>query len=276
MFTAHTVAQRQRDRAKVLDWQALLQKAPRHRPFTFTNARSIGLKPGFVPNPRRMSLIVKICGLSTEATLDAAIDAGADMVGLNLFPRSPRYVDVDRARVLADHARGKSDIVALGVDLGDSEIDAIMGQIEPDWLQLHGQEPPERVASVKARTGAKVVKAIGIREASDLTAAAAYAVVADQLLLDAKPPKGADRPGGLGVPFDWYLLEGFTPNVPWLLSGGLNRDNVGEAVMIARPNGVDVSSGVETAPGVKDPDLIRAFIAESGKAGAALKTKKAS
>jgi phosphoribosylanthranilate isomerase len=217
--------------------------------------------PGFVPNPRDMSLIVKICGLSTKETLDAAIAAGADMVGLVFFPKSPRFVAPERAAELAARVEGRADVVALSVDMDDAGLGAIVKAIEPAWLQLHGHESPERVAALKALFGRKVIKALHISEASDLAAAAAYAPVADCLLLDAKPPKGAVLPGGNGAAFDWTILRDFAPGVPWLLSGGLAPGNVGEAVAVSMAPGVDVSSGVETAPGRKSPELIRAFIA---------------
>jgi phosphoribosylanthranilate isomerase len=228
-----------------------------------------------------MSLIVKICGLSTEETVDAALAAGADMVGFVFFPRSPRFVPIDRAATLAARARGRAAVVALAVDMDDAGLAGIVAAVEPDWLQLHGSETAERVARVREAFGRPVMKAVGVRAAADLAAAEAYAAVADRLLLDAKPPRGADRPGGPrrprrrthqagvaparpgghGRPFDWTILSGFAPAVPWLLSGGLGPDNVGTALGTTAPAGVDVSSGVETAPGVKDPALICAFIA---------------
>jgi phosphoribosylanthranilate isomerase len=208
-----------------------------------------------------MSLIVKICGLSDRQTIDAAIDAGADMVGLVFFPRSPRFLRLDQAAELADRARGRAEIVALVVDMDDAGLSAIVERVRPDWLQLHGAEPVERVAAIGKRFPQKVIKALGIRSASDLAPADDYAAVADRLLLDAKPPKDSDRPGGLGRTFDWTLLDGFAPPVGWMLSGGLDPGNVAEAIRITRAPGVDVSSGVERSPGEKDPELIRAFVA---------------
>jgi len=213
-----------------------------------------------------MHLTVKICGLSSEETIAAALDAGADMVGFIFFPPSPRFLPPERAGRLAARARGRAEIVALSVDMDDAGLETIVAALDPDWLQLHGKEPPERVAAVKKRFGRKVMKAIGVREAADLAAAAQYAGIADRLLLDAKPPKGADRPGGNGAAFDWRLLENFDPGIAYLLSGGLDPGNVGEALAITGAPGVDVSSGVETAPGVKSPDLIRAFIAAARRA----------
>ena len=210
-----------------------------------------------------MSLIVKICGLSTEETLDAALAAGADMVGFNFFPKSPRSVTPARAAELAKRVAGRAEIVALTVDMDDGGIGELVETIGPDWLQLHGAEPVENVAAVRKRFGRQVMKAVGIRQAGDLDLARSYESVADGLLLDAKPPKGAILPGGNGVPFDWTLLAGFDPDVPWLLSGGLTPGNVAEAVAITGAPGVDVSSGVESAPGRKEPNLIRAFIANA-------------
>jgi phosphoribosylanthranilate isomerase len=221
-----------------------------------------------------MDLIVKICGLSTEEALDAALDAGADMVGLVFFPASPRYVALSQAARLAARARGRADVTALTVDMDEAKLAEIVDLVNPDWLQFHGAESPAAVESAKSRFGRRVMKAIGVREAADLAAATRYAG-ADRLLLDAKPPKGAGRPGGLGVPFDWRLLEQFDPGKTYLLSGGLDQANVGEALRIGGAPGVDVSSGVETAPGVKDPDLIRAFIAAARRGAAALPSARA-
>ena len=223
-----------------------------------------------------MSLIVKICGLSTEETLDAALDAGADMIGLNFFPPSPRFVSLDIGRRLADRARGRAEIVALSVDMDDAGLDEIVDSLRPDWLQLHGKDSPERTAAVRARFPAKVMKVIHVAVAADLTRAADYAEAADRVLLDATPPKGATRPGGLGKPFDWTILAGFSPPKPYLLSGGLTPGNVAEALRISRAPGVDVSSGVETAPGKKSPDLIRAFIAAARIAAVAVPERAAS
>ena len=208
--------------------------------------------------------LVKICGLSTPETLDAALAAGADQIGLVFFPKSPRHVSLDGARALAAQARGRAEIVALTVDAKDAELDIIVEAIRPDWLQLHGRETPERVAAVKARSGAHVMKAVGVAATADLAEAAIYAGTADRLLLDAKPPKGAVLPGGNGVAFDWSILHGFAE--PFMLSGGLSPENVADAIRIARPAAVDVSSAVETAPGRKDPHLIAAFIAAAREA----------
>jgi len=213
-----------------------------------------------------MKLMVKICGLTSEEALDAAIVAGADMVGLNFFTPSPRYLTLERATALAGRARGRAEIVAVTVDMPDRGLEEIVDNIRPDWLQLHGNETPERVQVLKRRFQRRVIKALGIRETGDLGAAARYRNVADRLLLDAKPPKDAVLPGGNGTAFDWTMLEDFEPGLAFLLSGGLDANNVGTAIRLARAPGVDVSSGVETTPGRKDPALIRAFIAAARRA----------
>ncbi|BBE73338.1 phosphoribosylanthranilate isomerase [Oharaeibacter diazotrophicus] len=213
--------------------------------------------------------LVKICGLSTPASIDAAVDAGADMIGLVHFARSPRHVDADAAARLADHARGRAAVVLLTVDADDALLDALVARIRPDVVQLHGREDVARVAAVRARTRLKVAKALGIASADDVDRARDHdRGSADYLLFDAKPPKDATRPGGLGAPFDWDLLAGAAFATPVLLSGGLGPTNVGEAVRRTRPAGVDVSSGVESAPGVKDDAKIRAFVAAARAAAA--------
>jgi phosphoribosylanthranilate isomerase len=217
-----------------------------------------------------MGLIVKICGLSSEETVDAALDAGADMIGLVFFPPSPRFVTPARAAALAARARGRAEVAALTVDMDEAGLAEIIEAVKPDWLQFHGRESPEAASSVKKRFGRKVIKAIGVASVADLAPAMTYAASADRLLIDAKPPKGADRPGGHGRPFDWTLLRGFAAHLPYLLSGGLTSANVEEAIRISGAPGVDVSSGVETAPGKKDPDLIRAFVAAARRAAASL------
>lgn len=207
-----------------------------------------------------MALEIKICGLSTPETLDAALSAGADMVGLVFFPRSPRHVGPSVAAALAAQARGKAQIVALTVDADDGMLDAIVAGVAPDLIQLHGRETPERVAAIRARFDRPVMKAVGIAGPDDLASLAAYQTVADRLLLDAKPPKGAALPGGNGVAFDWRLLAGLDLARPFMLSGGLTPENVDEALRLTRASAVDVSSGVESAPGIKDPARIGAFI----------------
>jgi phosphoribosylanthranilate isomerase len=182
------------------------------------------------------------------------------MIGFVFQKTSPRYVEPSRAAELASAARGRAEIVALTVDADDMRLDEIMEALAPDWLQLHGRESPERVQQIALVTGARTMKAIGIASASDLNMLPAYRGVADRLLLDAKPPRGADRAGGYGQAFDWSLLRALEASDEYMLSGGLNAGNLGEALAASRPIGLDVSSGVETAPGVKDPDLIRQFI----------------
>jgi len=222
--------------------------------------------------PAAPRLAVKICGLKDEAALDAALGAGAEMVGLVLFPPSPRHLEPAVAGRLAARARGKAEVVLLTVDADDATLEAAIAAIRPDWLQLHGGESPERVGAVRRRFGRPVMKALGIRGAEDLAATAAYAGVADRLLFDAKPPKDAARPGGNGLAFDWRLMRRLDPGMPFMLSGGLAVETVAEAIRIARPLGVDVSSGVERAPGEKDPALIAAFVA-AARAGAAASTE---
>ena len=204
---------------------------------------------------------VKICGLATAATLEAALDAGADMVGLVFFARSPRFVGLDHARELAVQARDRARIVALTVDADDDLLAAIARVVGPDMLQLHGHETPQRVAAIKQALGLPTMKAIGVSEAADFARARDYQSVADWLLIDAKPPKDAVLPGGNGRPFDWRLARGFASRIPWLLSGGLDAGNVSEAIALSDARGVDVSSGVERAPGVKDEGKIAAFAA---------------
>jgi phosphoribosylanthranilate isomerase len=207
-----------------------------------------------------MSVPVKICGLSTPETLDVALEAGADMVGFVFFPPSPRNISFDIARALGGRVQAKAKKVALVVDAGDTLLEQIIAALKPDMLQLHGHETPQRVATIRESFGLPVMKALAIETKADLAAIVPYTGVADRLLFDARPPRDATRPGGLGTPFDWHLLENLTLPVPYLLSGGLNPDNVAEALRITQAPGLDVSSGVESAPGVKDPEKIRAFI----------------
>jgi phosphoribosylanthranilate isomerase len=207
-----------------------------------------------------MSFIVKICGLSTPEALEAALDAGADMVGFVFFPPSPRHLAFNTASALSRRVRARAQKVALTVDADDGLLSAIVAALQPDMLQLHGQEPPARVAAIRENFRLPVMKAIAVAAKRDLGAVPAYAAVADRLLFDGRAPREATRPGGLGKTFDWRLLENLDPGVPFMLSGGLDAGNVGEALRITRAPAVDVSSGVERAPGEKDPDKIRAFI----------------
>lgn len=205
--------------------------------------------------------LVKICGLKTAESLTAALDAGADMVGLVFFGPSPRNISLSDAAALGRLAQGRAKKVALTVDADDAFVDAICRALDPDILQLHGRETPARAAALSARTGKQIMKAVGVSAAGDLAAVPAFAQACDWLLLDAKPPKDATRPGGNGVSFDWSILDGFAPARPWLLSGGLTPANVADALARTDAPGVDVSSGVESAPGVKDEAAIRAFVA---------------
>jgi len=207
-----------------------------------------------------MALWIKICGLKTPEALDVALESGADLVGFVFFGPSPRHVDLPTARTLGARVNGRAGKVALTVDANDETLSAIVAALKPDMLQLHGSEPPERVAVVRSRFGLPVMKALPIAERGDLSPVRLYAKVADRLIFDARPPHDATRPGGLGKPFDWTLLKGVNPGIPFMLSGGLDASNVAEAIAITGAPGVDVSSGVERSPGVKDPDKIRAFI----------------
>jgi len=207
-----------------------------------------------------MSLIVKICGLSTPETLDVALDAGADMVGFVFFLASPRHVSLETARALGQRAKGRALRVALMVDADDATIANIVEALRPELLQLHGQESVARVRDIKQAFGLPVMKAVPIATSADLAPLPGYAAVADRILFDARAPKEASRPGGLGARFDWKLLSGVDPKIPFMVSGGLDAANVAEAVRVTRAGGVDVSSGVERAPGIKDPDMIRDFI----------------
>lgn len=206
-----------------------------------------------------MPLDIKICGLSTPASVEAALERGASHVGFIFFPKSPRNVSPEAAGALRRAALGRAKAVAVTVDANDALLDAIVAAMQPDMLQLHGSETPTRVAEIKARYGLPVMKALPVRDTADLDAAQSFIGVADRLLFDAKPPVGADLPGGNGVAFDWSLLSGLDKPVNYLLSGGLNADNVADALRIARPPGLDISSGVESAPGVKDVRKIAAF-----------------
>ena len=203
---------------------------------------------------------VKICGLKTEAALEMALAGGADYVGLVFFPPSPRNITPEVARPLADKARGRAKIVALLVDPDDALIDAVVTAVNPDLLQLHGDETPERVREVRRRWDKPVMKAIKVATAQDAQAAFDYAEAADLILFDARAPKDSTRPGGHGAPFDWNLLSGIKGRLPFMLSGGLTPDNVAEAIRITGAPMVDVSSGVESRPGEKDPELIRRFL----------------
>jgi len=213
-----------------------------------------------------MPVEVKICGLSTPETVDAAVEAGADMIGLVFFPRSPRNVTLGQAAALAARARGKARIVTLVVDADDALLKDIADKVDPDLIQAHGAESPERIAEIGQLTGKPVIKAIRVKDDADIAAAAEFASVASLILYDSKAPEtlGSGLPGGNGHAFDWGLLEG-TSRPAFMLAGGLTPENVAEAIRVTGAPVVDVSSGVETAPGVKDISLIRKFI-EAAKA----------
>jgi phosphoribosylanthranilate isomerase len=207
-----------------------------------------------------MSVLVKICGLKTPDALDAALEAGADLVGFVFFPPSPRSLGIEAARILGARVQARAKKVALSVDATDSELERVIDALKPDVLQLHGKETPERVVAVRSRFGLPVMKALPIEQKSDLAPIRVYAKVADWLLFDGRAPRDATRPGGLGKTFDWTLLENLALKIPFMLSGGLDASNVAEALRITRAPAVDVSSGVERAPGEKDPEKIRAFV----------------
>jgi phosphoribosylanthranilate isomerase len=207
-----------------------------------------------------MSLIVKICGLSTRKTLDAALQAGADMVGFVFFPPSPRHLGLERARELGAQAKGRAVKVALTVDADDATLGNIVDALRPDILQLHGNETVARLRDIKRAFGLPVMKVISVQTSADLAAIPGYAAVADRILFDARAPKEATRPGGLGAVFDWHVLENLDLKLPFMVSGGLTSENVAQAVRVTRAGGVDVSSGVERALGVKDVEMIGAFV----------------
>ena len=204
-------------------------------------------------------LIIKICGIKSPKILDAAIDAGADMVGFMHFARSPRHLELDDIGEMISLARGHVETCVVLVN-PDNTLVAQVAALGPDWIQLHGPETPHRVEAIRDEAGIAILKVCSIGSAADVATVAGYADCADRILLDAKPPKDATRPGGLGMPFDWDLLKALDPQLGFMLSGGLTPDTVAAAIAATRPMGVDVSSGVETAPGVKDAGLVRRFI----------------
>ncbi len=210
-----------------------------------------------------MPVTVKICGLSTPETVEAALEAGADMLGFVRFEKSPRHLSLEAAQSLGKQVGERARKVLLTVDAGEAALAAAVEALGPHILQLHGQETPERVAALKARFGLPVMKAIAIGSPADLAQIAAYEEVADFLLLDSRPAEGSALTGGTGEAFDWSLLRGLKLRKPWLLAGGLDPANVGGALAATRASGVDVSSGVESAPGVKDVGKIGAFIANA-------------
>ncbi|MDQ8028575.1 MAG: phosphoribosylanthranilate isomerase [Brevundimonas sp.] len=202
----------------------------------------------------------KICGLTTPDTLDAALSGGAAFVGAVVFPKSPRHIAPLHAATLFERARGRAKVVAVTVDADDALLTEIALILKPDLIQLHGSETPQRAAQVRSLTGAGIIRALSVRTAADIDKASEWAPVADHLMFDAKPPEGSTLPGGVGAVFDWTLLAGRFFERPWFLAGGLSPANVAEAVRITGAPLVDVSSGVESAPGVKDAALIGAFL----------------
>lgn len=210
---------------------------------------------------------VKICGLTRPEDVSAAVAAGASYVGFVFFPKSPRHLSLDVAAALAADVPPGVAKVALTVDADDRALEALLARVPVDILQLHGQESPERVREVRARSGLPVMKAVGVADTSDLAALDAYGQVADLLLVDAKPPKDAELPGGNGLAFDWRLIAGRRWPVPWMLAGGLDAVNVAEAVRLTGARQVDVSSGVESAPGRKDGEKIESFVKAASRGG---------
>jgi len=210
---------------------------------------------------------IKICGLKTSEAVEKAVARGASHIGFIFFEKSPRNIEPDIAGKLADAVRGRAKIVAVTVNADNDDLDEIIALLKPDILQLHGTETPERVLNVKAIYGLPVMKALSIREADDLIRVEPYIGIADRFLFDAKPPKGSDLPGGNGVSFDWSLLAGLDADIDYMLSGGLNKDNVAEALSRTGARGIDLSSGVESAPGVKDLGLIDALFDAIATAG---------
>ena len=213
-----------------------------------------------------MTLDIKICGLKTEEAVDKAVALGATHIGFIFFPKSPRNIEPADAGRLAERARGLAKVVAVTVDADSDTLDEIVDQLSPDILQLHGKESPERVLTVKAVYGLPVMKAFSVREADDLKKIDPYIGIADRFLFDAKPPAGSELPGGNGVSFDWKLMHLLDGSVDYMLSGGLNKDNLAEAIQLTGAPGIDASSGVESAPGVKDLGLMEAFFEAAGKA----------
>lgn len=221
-----------------------------------------------------MSTLIKICGLAAPEAVDAAMKAGADMLGFVLFDKSPRHVSLELAGRLGARVGSAAAKVLLTVDADDALLAAAIAALDPQFLQLHGGETPERVAAIRASFGMKVIKAIGIGDSADLAEIRRYDGIADMLLFDARPKPATDRPGGNGGAFDWSLLRGVATKKPWLLAGGLNAENVAQALIETGAPGVDVSSGVESAPGVKDKDKIADFVAKARAAEIAAQWEK--
>jgi len=212
-----------------------------------------------------MSVEVKICGLKNPAATDAAVKAGADLVGLNFFPKSPRYVTPQEAAALASMVANRVIRTGLFVNPETTQLERILTDVPLDLLQLHGDEPPDRVAEIRSRFGLPVMKVIKVTEEADLAAVKNYEEVADRIMFEPKTPKGADRPGGNAVAFDWTILQGFRSEKPWMLAGGLTPDNVATAIWLTGAPGVDTASGVEDAPGVKNEQKMRQFVEAARK-----------
>lgn len=208
---------------------------------------------------------VKICGLKTPEAVETAIDAGADFIGLVHFSKSPRHVSIDEACELADVARGRIKIVVLLVNPAPALLDEVRKRLMPDFIQLHGNESVDEVRKIRARSGIPVIKAIKVENRQDVEIATFYEEAADMLLFDAKPPKGSELPGGNGIPFDWSALKGFNTDVEYMLSGGLDPQTVAMAMKATNAPIVDVSSGVEKSPGIKDLEKIRQFVEQAHK-----------
>ena len=206
-----------------------------------------------------MKLDIKICGLKTEEAVDHAVLLGATHIGFIFFAKSPRHIEPADAGRLADRVRGRAQIVSVSVDADSDDLDELVDMIRPDILQLHGRETPDQVLGIKAMRGLPVWKALSIADSDDLKRIEPYEGIANRFLLDAKAPKHSELPGGNGVTFDWRLLDGLDRKVDYMLSGGLTKDNVGQALSIAQPTGIDLSSGVESSPGVKDLKMMDEF-----------------
>jgi len=213
-----------------------------------------------------MAVLVKICGIATADAADAVVRAGADFAGLMFHPGSPRRVDLPQAAALAERMRGRVRLVAVMSDLPDESIGAVVGSVKPDLIQLHGAETAARVGAIRSRFGVPVMKVVSVATADDLAGVAAHDDAADMLMFDAKAPAGATREGGHGAAFDWQILRARKFQKPWLLAGGLNAENVARAIRACEAPGVDVSSGVEIAPGTKSPDMIAAFVSAARNA----------
>jgi phosphoribosylanthranilate isomerase len=213
-----------------------------------------------------MATVVKVCGINSQSAADAAVAAAVDMGGLNFHRPSPRFVQAELAQALATRMRGRVRIVAVLSGAPDDEVERVIALTRPDFLQLHGNETPERAAYLRSRFGTGIIKAFAVQTGDDLAVVRAYDEVSDYFLFDAKAPAGADRSGGHGAAFDWRVLQGRSFSRPWLLAGGLTPENVARAIAISAAPGVDVSSGVETEPGCKSADLIRDFVSEVRRA----------